>query len=148
MNRVVSYVVAGNNMGIGRNRRKERVSLIIGAGYWTNGIGWIIFDSLHLRLPLNVHSSVLLSTFAHSPQCLPPSSATPSPGQSTGVRTFKAPQNTKRSADLFLPASILRTTPGLMLAQRRCVPTSLPQRSNGEGADHKQTRLHRARDCR
>lgn len=101
MNRVVSYVVAGNNMGIGRNRRKERVSLIIDAGYWTNGIGWIIFDSLHLRLPLNVHSSVLLSTFAHSPQCLPPSSATPSPGQSTGVRTFKAPQNTNDQLTYF-----------------------------------------------
>lgn len=101
MNRVVSYVVAGNNMGIGRNRRKERVSLIIDGGYWTNGIGWIIFDSLHLRLPLNVHSSVLLSIFAHSPQCLPPSSATPSPGQSTGVRTFKAPQNTNDQLTYF-----------------------------------------------
>lgn len=39
--------------------------------------------------------------FAHSPQCLPPSSATPSPGQSTGVRTFKAPQNTNDQLTYF-----------------------------------------------
>lgn len=50
-----------------KSEEESGMSLIIGAGYWTNGIRWIIFDSLHLRLPLNVNSSVLLSIFAYSP---------------------------------------------------------------------------------